>query len=314
MVFAGFAAVRGFGFCETRQVAADGEPVAVPLSTHELILGPFSEFGFHWLSGGGQFAAWKGAEAFFTEGDFSKTITFSLYGNKMIVYAWTVDDILPVQVATLETKEWTAMTTDITFERYIFFVVINQTASVHIAKFDARNIGSFLDATPIATTAGVTMKDPCCLVTVYGDIETQGSPSVLALDSRNGRFLWFDEDLQLIDTRNNWQGLTRPLEHPCSISCSARDNSTAKSDSDDTDADADGAATSHEPWGVYDCYIADRDAHRIIHVEVDAHKRETALVREIMSVGTRGDMLQSPVSVLAFKFKGEVLIFTIQVK
>lgn len=302
-VFIGFATIRGYGLCETWQVALDGNQTPVPSATHEIFLTPYSPLGLHWLQDDRNAFVQGDLEYLFTEGEFSKTLSFAVFEEKLIVYSWTFADVAPVQIAELNIKGWSSMTTDITFERCFFYVATTGHNPV-INKFDARDPRSLLQAPPLATSV-LPLQGPCCLVTVYENSGDKENPSILLLDQIAGTFIWLSSDLEQIENRKNWEGLSRPLEHPCSLSCNEEEG--------DSNVHADGTADDVMLWSKYTCYIADRDAHRVVQINVDVSKKTSAFTREDSSAGTGGDRLYRPVGVVAFKYNGETLLFVLQV-
>ncbi|KAL8430920.1 hypothetical protein Efla_007368 [Eimeria flavescens] len=309
-VFAGHATVQPFGLCETWQVSADGTSTSVPLSVHSIRLTRYSALGLHWLERVPPEAfGWK-AEQFFIEGDFLKTLTFAVFEEGLLLYAWTVEDVLPKQVASLAVRGWVALTMDVTFDRCFLYVAKKSKSGSMLIKYDARDPLKLPSASPLKTTAAYPTEDLCCLVTIYEDSSMQDTPFVLALDRRSGYLLWFDSELQLVESRSNWQGLTHPMEYPCSLSCTPRGSASDKKG--EAFAASRGADASVRSGDVYDCYIADRDANRLLHVEIDTGKRGSALVHEYSSLGMEGDKLYRPVSLVAYRYEAETLVLLLQ--
>ncbi|KAL8275639.1 hypothetical protein Esti_000590 [Eimeria stiedai] len=313
-VFTGYVTVRGFRLCSTWHISLDGTPTSVPLATHGVRLTAYSPLGLHWLEGAPKSFTEGWGEALFTEGEFVKTLTFAVFEQGLILYAWTTEDVAPRQVAAIEVSGWSAFTTDITFERCVFYAVTKEGSADVVSKFDARDPTLLSSASPLATSKATAAQDLCCLTTIYEASATKEGPLVLALDRRSGKLLWFDEALQLVEERANWQGLSYPLQYPCSLSCTLKESGskerakTARVPADTKDLEAVGATARD----VYDCFIADRDAHRLVQVEVDTGKRGSALVHEYVELGTRGDRLNRPVNVVAYNHSGETMIFVLQ--
>ncbi|XP_026190106.1 uncharacterized protein LOC34621266 [Cyclospora cayetanensis] len=299
-VFAGFAIVEEFGLFETWQVSGEGTPQGVPLSTHEVILEPFSPLGLHWLQSDTT-GFISGAEDFYTAGEFTKTISFAVFEDGVVIYSWTYEDVAPVHVATIKRSGWRALTMDITFDRCILYAAEGGKRPA-INKFDASDPRKLASVSPLATSS-VSLQSPCCLVTVYEDEEKQSNPSVVFLDKGLGMFVWLNPSLGLVESRDNWSGLRRPLQYPCSLACIPRGTVTSSHSSDEPES---------KQRGVYDCFIADRDADRVVQIELDAVKQGTVLVREFASVGTAGDRLSRPLNVVAFNYNGETLLFVVQ--
>ncbi|KAL8432333.1 hypothetical protein ACSSS7_004700 [Eimeria intestinalis] len=318
-VFTGYATVRGFGVCSTWRISLDATPTPVPLATHGVRLTAYGPLGLHWLEGAPKSFVEGWGEALFTEGEFLKTLTFAVFDEGLILYAWTTEDVAPRQVAAIEVSGWSALTTDITFERCFFYAVTKEGNADVVSKFDARDPTLLPSATPLAKSPATVAQDLCCLTTIYEASKTKEGPIILALDRRFGRLLWFDEELHLVEERTNWQGLSFPLQHPCSLSCTLKRQSEAR-ETEETAADTagtagdtqDSEATGARAGDVYDCFIADRDAHRLVQVEVDTGKRGSALIHEYVALGTGGNRLNRPVNVVAYKYSTETTIFVLQ--
>ncbi|KAL8448882.1 hypothetical protein Emed_003452 [Eimeria media] len=316
-VFTGYATVRGFGLCSSWQISLDGTPTSVPLATHGVRLTAYGPLGLHWLEGAPKSFLEGWGEALFTEGEFLKTLTFAVFEEGLILYAWTTEDVAPRQVAAVEVSGWSALTTDITFERCIFYAVTKEGNANVVSKFDARDPTLLPSASPLTKSAATPAQDLCCLTTIYEASETKEGPIVLALDTRSGKLLWFDEELQLVEERANWQGLSFPLQYPCSLSCTLKSSGSKETEETaDTagtvDDSEEGKARGARAGDVYDCFIADRDAHRLVQVEVDTGKRGSALIHEYVALGTGGDRLNRPVNVVAYKYSSETMIFVLQ--
>ncbi|CDJ52501.1 hypothetical protein, conserved [Eimeria brunetti] len=321
-LFAGFATVGEFSVYQPWQVHEGRRQLGVPFGVHAVVLKPFSPLGLHWLQNDSQHVLKGDKETVFTKGVFSKTLTFEVYRDHVAVLLWRHDDMAPLLLATVQGSSWVSLTTDIAFERfYIFAAETGEQAAVK--KYDARDLGLLLQQKP-AAVSDESLHAPCCLFTVYEDTQQQQNPSVLLLDSKGGRFVWLKGDtLSLIQSRDNWQGLRSPLQHPTSLACLPRDKPEETGDTSPairTIGDALLAGMQpkqqqqqqQQPWGWYDCYIADRDGDRILHIEIDAANKQSSLVNEISYAGPQMIRLNRPIDLVAFKYHEETLLFVVQ--
>ncbi|CDJ55978.1 hypothetical protein, conserved [Eimeria maxima] len=124
-----------------------------------------------------------------------------------------------------------------------------------------------------------------------------------------------------------------PLLSPCSLACLPRDRPTEETATEDKEETGDKEDITigdkeetgdnkdtgnkekkdYTPWGIYDCYIADKEGDRIIHIEINAQKKVSSFIKEIIYAGQEGkNRLNKPIHIVAFKYKGQTLLFVVQ--
>lgn len=297
IIHTGTASVRDFALYPMIYFSHLEASEELPDAVYSLSQGPYGPLGYHWTQESARALMFVDVDKFFCEGNFSKVLLFSVFPKGIHVLAWETDDVAPVSFAFFKRMGVKGITSHVTYKSAIFYMAHEGPPSIE--RLDVSNPSDFEFGTATHVFRDSVTKSVCCLITVYSNPTKHEGPSVLFLDPLGGAFVWLDEYLNLIQRKSIWPGMERELQEPRSMDCSLRQDQRA----DD----------AYNPTVIYDCYIADRAANRIVKVAVETTNPSTALVFEYSLFSADSAPLRSPHFVVAYQLLGETLLYILQV-
>lgn len=270
------------------QVAFFGH-TGIPRSIHSLTIPKFSALGLHWSLADPECFIEKDLEAFFSQGTFPKALSFWVDTSAITVWQSTILRPAPRAFAKFEISNALAMAVEAGSQQVIFYVARENPG--RIEKYDMTRPTHLSSLEPMATTVDtVRFGSPNDVTLLRAASETL----VVAVDSRIHKVMLFDTDLNLIESKSIWEGMSRPLERPTAIFCIETPSQKGTVE-------------------LFDCYITDRGNQRLLLIQYNITSRVSTFISEVSSSQDSGQRLMDPQMVVAYPYNGFTLIYVAEV-
>ncbi|KAL8451391.1 hypothetical protein Emag_002736 [Eimeria magna] len=193
----------------------------------------------------------------------------------------------PKAFARFETSDALAVAVNASTEGVTFYMTRENPG--RLEKYDMTSPTHLSSLTPLATTEGnLLLSDPCALAI----LERGDEVLLVVLDSRAKKAMLFDGDLNLIESRSTWEGMSQPLAKPKSVYCINTPQSLGEEPREE----------------LFDCYITDVENQSLLLIQYDVNTRTSSFITQVPSA-EESKRLIDPHGVVAYPYNGFTLIY-----
>ncbi|KAL8274450.1 hypothetical protein Esti_001610 [Eimeria stiedai] len=282
---AGYALIYPLAILQVSEFGSLG----VPKSVHAISIPVYSSLGLHWSDADTACFYEKDLIHFFTQRDeYPIALSFWVDSNKITVWHSSFSMPAPKAFARFETSDALAVAVNANTEGVVFYLTRENPA--RLEKYDMTAPTHLSSLKPVATTDGsLLLSNPSALAILEGEHEVL----LVVLDTRANKAMLFDGDLNLIESRSTWEGMSRPLAKPKGIYCINTPHSWGE----------------EQREGLFDCYLTDVDNQRLLLIQYDTSTRTSSFITQVPSAEESNRQLVDPHGVVAYPYNGFTLIY-----